>query len=304
MTETARANEGEPAFLGLDIGGTKTQALLYQGGEIRANLRVGSTNVQNVSLEQAQQNFAELFAQLPPVTINRVIAGAGGIDTEADAQNLAALIRTHAPNAEIEVIHDSHLMLAAGRTATGISVIIGTGTAAWGRKNDGEWSRSGGWGYLLGDEGSAYWVGREAVRHALRENDAGREPDELTRSLLRDTGVSAPSELIAKFHSDSTGRHYWAERAKLVFDAAAAGSAAAETIIETAASDEARLALDVSTRLGLSAPVVLGGGMIVNQPVLQEMVTAKLHAAGVTEVRVLDQDPVFGTLFLAGLELK
>ncbi|MDN4642620.1 N-acetylglucosamine kinase [Arthrobacter sp. PsM3] len=284
--------------IGLDIGGTKTRGVRFEDGRAAADHSVGSSNVQNVSREEAARHLAELFALIGGGTVAQVYAGAGGIDTVADAAALAALIAPHVPGARITVVHDSRLLLAAGGASTGVAVIGGTGSAAWGRNSSGGEARAGGWGYLLGDEGSGYWLGREAVRHSLRRMNQGLAPDELTTALLASCGVDDPNKLIALFHSTDTGRRYWAERARLVVEAAAAGHAASQELVDQAGRDLAALALQTVRQLGIDGPVILGGGLGMNVPRLQGSFRSALAAAGVTDVRVLEQDPVFGVLQL------
>jgi len=284
--------------IGLDIGGTKTRGVRFEDGTAVADESVGSSNVQNVSREEAASHLAELFALIGGGTVGQVYAGAGGIDTDDDAAALAALIAPHVPGARITVVHDSRLLLAAGGVSTGVAVIGGTGSAAWGRNSLGEEARAGGWGYLLGDEGSGYWLGREAVRHSLRRMNQGLEPDELTTALLGSCGVDHPNKLIALFHSAATGRRYWAQKARLVVDAAAAGHAASQELVDQAGRDLAGLAEQTVRKLGIEGPVILGSGLGMNVPRLQESFRSALAAAGISDVRVLEQDPVFGVLQL------
>ena len=282
--------------VGLDIGGSKTHGVLIRAGRVVAEARAGSANVQNVSAAEAAANLADVFGTLDAAGARRVVAGAGGVDTEEDAQALAGLIRTAAPQARIDVVHDTRLILAAGRAAEGIAVIAGTGSAAWGTTAAGRQGRSGGWGYLLGDEGSAYWIAREAVRHALHRHDLGRDPDALSQALLQECELTHPQQLISRFHTE--GRRYWAARAGAVFAAAAAEDRVAQQIIDRAAADLARLARDVADRLELAGPVVVGGGLGMHQPLLQDRVREHMLGLGLTQVRFLDQDPARGVLFL------
>ncbi|WP_224049784.1 BadF/BadG/BcrA/BcrD ATPase family protein [Arthrobacter sp. NicSoilB4] len=286
------------AVIGLDIGGTKTRGVRFEDGAVVADESVGSSNVQNVTRAEAALHLAELFGRIGGGTVAQVYAGAGGIDTDADAEALAALIAPHVPGARITVVHDSRLLLAAGGASTGVAVIGGTGSAAWGRNSLGEEARAGGWGYLLGDEGSGYWLGREAVRHSLRRMNQGLEPDELTTALLASCGVDDPNKLIALFHSPDTGRRYWADKARLVVDAAAAGHTASQELVDQAGRDLAGLAEQTVRQLGIDGPVILGSGLGMNVPRLQESFRTALAAAGITDVRILEQDPVFGVLQL------
>lgn len=287
--------------VGLDIGGSKTHGALWRGGTLVAEARAGSANVQNVTRDAAARSLRDLFRDLlsgePAGHIGRVVAGSGGVDTDADADRLRTLIAPHAPGASIEVVHDTRLILAAGGARAGIGVIAGTGSVAWGVTEDGRQARSGGWGYLLGDEGSGYWVAREAVRRALHRHDVGLEPDALDTAVLSLNGVATPTELIGLFHSGA-GRTYWAAQSRAVFDAARDGHDDAADILDRAATDLTRLVLDVASVIGVPGPVVLGGGLAMHQPDLQERLRQRLAAADITRVVFLDEDPVMGVRFL------
>ncbi|MBE4719346.1 ATPase [Pseudarthrobacter sp. AB1] len=285
-------------IIGLDIGGTKTRGVRFVDGVAVADESAGSSNVQNVSREQAALNLADLFSRIGGGQVVHVYAGAGGIDTDDDAAALAALIEPHVPGAKVTVVHDSRLLLAAGGASTGVAVIAGTGSAAWGRNATGDEARAGGWGYLLGDEGSGYWLGREAVRHSLRRMNQGLPADQLTEALLASCGVDHPNRLIALFHSPDTGRRFWAQQARLVVDAAAAGHPACQELLDQAGKDLAGLAAQALQKLGIDGPVILGSGLGMNVIPLQDSFRSHLADAGVIDVRVLDQDPVFGVLKL------
>lgn len=286
------------SVIGLDIGGTKTHGVRFLDGEVVADEVVGSSNVQNVTREEAARNLAELFAGIGGGYVAHVYAGAGGIDTDDDAAALASLIAPHVPGARITVVHDSRLLLAAGRASTGVAVIGGTGSAAWGRNEAGKEARAGGWGYLLGDEGSGYWLGREAVRHSLRRMNQGFEPDELTTALLESCAVDHPNKLIALFHSADTGRRFWAQRARLVVEAAERGHATSLAFLVQAGSDLADLAVETLRQLDLDGPVILGGGLGMNVSWIQDSFRKHLASEGINDVRVLDREPVFGVLQL------
>ncbi|MHA7263928.1 N-acetylglucosamine kinase [Arthrobacter sp. TMN-37] len=283
--------------VGLDIGGSKTHGVLWRGPAVVAEAKAGSANVQNVSPAEASENLAQLFAELGGRRVTTVIAGSGGIDTEEDAARLRGLIAPFAPGAAIDVVHDTRLILAAGGAAAGIAVIAGTGSAAWGVTSDGREARSGGWGYLLGDEGSGYWLAREAIRRTLHRFNLGQEPSGLGRRVLEANAVTVPSELIGLFHSD-LGRRHWASQSPVVFAAAEAGDEEARILIETAGADLAGLVADIVSVIGVPGPVVIGGGLAVHQTALQEAIRRPLAALGVTDVVFLTQDPVLGVDFL------
>ena len=287
-------------LVALDIGGTKTHAVRYLGDQVVAEARTGSANVQNVSVDQARQALREAFTALGDEPVDLVIAGSGGIDTAADELALSGLIEQFAPKAEVRIVHDTRLILAAGYAQTGIAVILGTGSAIWGVNSDQRSARYGGWGYLLGDEGAGYWFGREAVRHALDEFNRAEQRSVLTSLLLEHCRCEHPEELIALFHGQTT-REYWAHGASVVFDSIAAGDTAAKEILERAVTYVVTSIGEVAKQLELTGPIVLGGGLVEHQRIYQQRLRAELGSAGFRDLRFLDQSPVYGAAVLAGL---
>jgi glucosamine kinase len=285
--------------LGLDVGGSKTHAVLADGDTVLADVLAGSANPSSVGVKEASRQLDAIVAQLRghgPVAA--VCAGAAGVDTSEGEERFRRLLADGAPAAEITVVHDSALILAAAGASTGIAVISGTGSVGWGRDRDGRVARMGGWGYLLGDEGSGYWVSRTAVQHALRRADDGAPADLLSQQLAADCGLKRIDQLLDHFYANPE-RRYWASRARIVFELAGQHDPASAAIVAAAADALASLAIRVGTTLDLHGPVVLAGGLAVHQPALQQAVQDRLSSAGMTDVRVLDRDPVYGAVNLA-----
>lgn len=285
-------------LLGIDIGGTKTHGVLTEAGAVIAEAKVGSANLDTVGPATARRELAALLTRLGGCDgVTAVGVGSGGIDTPGEVAALRALLAEFLPQVPIRVVHDTEIVLAAGGLDDGIALIAGTGSSAWGRLGAAT-ARAGGWGHLVADEGSGYWFGREAVRRVLRENDAGRSDSPLAVALLSACGLTAPADLIGHFHREPE-RRYWAARAHLVFEAAAAGDRTADAIIDDGAAELADLVRRVITRLGAPVPVVMSGGLATHFPTLSDRVRTLLKSDGVTELRVLEQDPVFGAVALA-----
>jgi N-acetylglucosamine kinase-like BadF-type ATPase len=266
--------------IGVDIGGSKTHG-------IRA--------VDGAPVAEAGRQLAALFAQLDPRGVEAVCAGAAGADGTGSIAAITGLIADLVPGAQVSVVHDARLVLAAEGLDDGVSLIAGTGSVAWGRRGDGTEARAGGWGHLLGDEGSGYRVAIDAVRHALDRMDAGEPADPLTDALLASCDLVDRTELI-DFVYVRQDRRYWAERAAVVAELAAQGDPAAAGIVDAAADALAALATRVLGRLDLAGPVVLGGGFAVHQPMLQQAVRERLPG---TDVRVLTHAPAVGAVRLA-----
>lgn len=290
-------------IVGIDIGGSKTRAVAVAEGKVIGDALGGSANLQSVTEEQAKTVFAEIFSTFDGDDVTRVSAGSAGVDTAEGAQALVRLLRPYAPRAEITAVHDTQLVLAAGGLSAGIAVISGTGSVAWGKRADGATARVGGWGYLLGDDGSGYGVSRSAVRHALSLSDRGDPPDALSLKFIAGCGVTEPAQLLDHFYAHSE-RRYWATMARLVFDLAATGDEAAQVITRQTAIDLAALIEGVCLRLGPGLPVVLGGGLLANQPGLVADIIEHTRTTGVSDIAVLQREPVFGALALAGVDVE
>ncbi|MFJ5697277.1 N-acetylglucosamine kinase [Arthrobacter sp. NPDC093139] len=307
--------------LGLDIGGSKTHAILTahavgqttdHGAQQAFECTVGSANIASVGEEAAAAALDDLAAQLGNRDgghgIQAVCAGAAGADTPESRKRLAGLLSRTFPGSLIQVVHDTRIILAAGGLEAGTVLISGTGSAAWALSEDGREARAGGWGYLLGDEGSGYALARSAVRNALAEYDRGQPAGPLSADLLVRAGVSGPPALLDLFYRNPE-RRYWASLAGTVFASAARGDAVSLAIAEDAAQQLASLATAVNERLGLlpggtdpgaaAPPVLLAGGMLVNQPALAERVSGLLAGRGLADVRVLDRAPAWGAVRLA-----
>ncbi|MGL6233875.1 MAG: N-acetylglucosamine kinase [Segniliparus sp.] len=296
--------------LGIDIGGSKTHAVASLAGETVLDHTTGSANLQSVSRELVGQRLDEIFALVDTRSVGSICAGAAGADSERQIGSLAGMLRERAPLAEVAVVHDTELLLPAARKRTGIALLSGTGSVAFGSVRGGATARAGGWGYLLGDEGSGFWIFREAVRHTLRSDDRGEDQGELGRQLLSHCGCASAVELLDHVYEHQE-RGVWAKRAELVLALAEQGEPVSARIREQAANALAGLATTVQKRLDReqsrlgqrplagTLDVVLAGGLLTNAPVFQSVVSAKLYEAGFSEVSVLEAPPALGALLLA-----
>jgi N-acetylglucosamine kinase-like BadF-type ATPase len=281
--------------IGVDIGGSKTHGIRAVDGHPVAEAVAGSANLAAVGAEEAGRQLAAVFTRLDASETEAVCVGAAGADGTESIATITRLVTGLVPGARVRVVHDARLVLAAEGLDEGAALISGTGSVAWGRRTDGTHARAGGWGHLLGDEGSGYRVAIDAVRHALDGMDAGVPADPLTTALVSDCGLTDRTELI-DFVYGRQDRRYWAERAAVVARLAAQGDPAATRIVDDAADALAALATRVLERLDLPGPVVLGGGFAVHQPLVQQAVRTRLAGA---EVHLLTHPPAVGALRLA-----
>jgi N-acetylglucosamine kinase-like BadF-type ATPase len=161
-------------------------------------------------------------------------------------------------------VNDASLLVAAAGFKQGIGVISGTGAIAVGADPLGHFMAAGGWGWVIGDEGGAAALVREATRAALRANDSGEPDDGLLGALIADFGVADAERLTRKVNDEPTMDN-WAPHAPAVFDAADAGSLLAQMVIDDGAWALAELVGQLRKRGATGHDVVVAGSVILNQ---------------------------------------
>ncbi len=197
--------------LGLDGGGTKTDCVLMdEAGAVLARSMAGPSNPLRVGFgvalasirEAARQAIAQ--AKLPADSkAAAVCAGLAGAGPPESAEKIRALLAAEFEQSKVQVCTDLDLALAATGDGPAIVLLAGTGSFAVGRNLARETARAGGYGSQIGDEGSAYDVGRRAVLTAMHENDRTGRDSLLGQRLLRELACTSWSEVKAKAQTAS-----------------------------------------------------------------------------------------------------
>ena len=188
--------------IGIDSGGTVITAQAYsETGELLAERKAGPGN-SLVDFKQTKQNIesvlTELFDKLPIANCELILAGVAGSQSAGNQKEIAEFIERafHRPAV---VLSDAELAMLKGLQGTdGILVIAGTGSIVLGQFNQTAY-RAGGWGHLLGDQGSAYDLVRQAFKGMLGEADRGII-GELTKLILPIIGVENVFEAVQLFN--------------------------------------------------------------------------------------------------------
>lgn len=249
-------------------------------------------NVATIDWEVVDERLDTLLGRLGGASPAACCAGAAGAEAPGARDRLQELLERRFPNSRTRVVHDSHLVLAAAGRDTGIALIGGTGTVAYARAADGSEERRGGWGWMVGDEGGGVWITREAARLVLRRSEEGAGIGVLGRALLAACGATTPEQMVANLH-ELTEPMQWASLAATVFDTAT-DDAGSRDVVERAASELARLVAPLR-QLCPEGPVVLAGGLLLNQPRLESEVRALLPLQCIR----LQEPPVEGAVRLA-----
>ena len=286
-------SSGSSAVLGLDIGGSSSRARLSEGGRVLAEVEGMGANVAELAPRTVERRLTSLLADLGSAHPAACCAGSAGAEVPAARKRLEKLLMRLFPGSRVSVVHDTRLILAAAGLDSGIALIAGTGSVAYGRATDGREIRIGGWGWLLGDEGSAVWLAREAAREVMRRSDAGEPSGRLGEALLEAARARNASSLTGRLHRFREPR-LWAELAHVVFDTADVDPGA-DALIELAADALTALVNRARERLSFDGPVVLAGGLLLHQARLESAVR---HRLGSIVVR-LEEPPVAGAVRLA-----
>jgi N-acetylmuramic acid 6-phosphate etherase len=260
MFHDSKGMESRKRVLGIEGGGTKTDWVLLDGDRV---VRDGALPAANLRLVTDTQ-LAQIFSVLPG-DATHVGAFLAGCVTPEDHARLERLARTRWPDAEIAVGGDRESGFAtAFGERDGILVIAGTGSAVTGRRGDSV-ERAGGWGHVLGDNGSGYALAMHALRRTLFQYDIAQEITSAAEGFLRALALNQLKDLVA--WAATADKMAVATLAPVVFKCAKRGDAAMLAAVQNGARDLVQYTRVVARRLGLDSPEVrLMGGMFVHHP--------------------------------------
>jgi glucosamine kinase len=240
--------------MGVDVGGTWVRVVVTRGGRALARVRAPARGV------PALPAFLRRVLDGCGVTrVDGLVVASRGIWTAREAAAVRARLRSLARR--VHVMSDAQAaLLGALDGDPGVLVLAGTGSIVLGRSASGRWARAGGLGPLLGDEGSAFWMGREWLRALARDGDFAR-----ARAAARAT---APVARIAAL-------------APRVLGAARRGDPRARTVVRAAQTHLASFVVDVARRLRLRTPVVVSwAGGVLADPTFRAGVARAVRRAG------------------------
>jgi N-acetylglucosamine kinase-like BadF-type ATPase len=307
-------------FLAVDGGQTASRVVLAdEGGRILAQATGGPSN------HTEEPGGPERLEQVIRDTVNNALleSGQASIDKQEFAgacfgmtgettikqRILARLIKTP----RLSVVHDSvNALMGATAGKPGLIVIAGTGSVARGMDSQGRQLRVGGWGHLFGDEGSAYWIGREAIRAVASELDGFGKPTRLTQLLLAQLAVPSAYVLMEKYYSGEWSRDHMASLAVWVSKTASDGDRVAQDILRDAGQRLASSAITVISVLFASGNTSAGqaewayvplvsyvGGVFEDQFVLAEFKEAVRRRYANVRIEPPFLPPVLGSLLVA-----
>jgi glucosamine kinase len=295
-------------LVGVDIGGTKTHIASLPCGHaadavVTAPHEIVLPSTWRPGLGDIRADAAGITQLLTSqfgreASYSALVVGAHGYDNSDQCHALERELGA-AMDCSILVVNDSELMAPAMGLPRAIGLVVGTGAIATARDDNGMLLSAGGWGWLLGDEGSAPALVRDAARAVLTRLDEGGDVDQLGARLMAAFGARNGPELALAV-TDTASLERWGSHAREVFEAADEGSGIADVLIREAGAQLAQLVFRLLGRGIAADTVVAGGAVIQQQPRLREAVRFALAGHEPTIVlQTLDRPPVIGALALA-----
>lgn len=283
-----------PVVCAVDGGGTKTLAIVMSGDGAELGRAVTGPSsyiageadrvVANVTAA-VEQAVRMTGARLP---IDALWVGLAGIDRpgarEAIADDLAPLAT------EMRLTNDPRLIFGAFSDEVGIVLIAGTGSIALGQDRHGKSTRAGGWGYLIGDEGSGYDLGSNGLRAAAKAADGRGLQTMLLPMLLDHWSLEQPLQIIDQLYRERD-KAAIADCARLVFDAADAYDPVAARLVQDGAAELASAVGAVEKALdfqGTPVQLALAGSLLVEREDYRRMVLERIeHQFDIGDVHIV-----------------
>ncbi|MBK3573113.1 ATPase [Streptomyces sp. MBT65] len=269
--------DSTPLVVGIDVGGTKTHLRACAGTDVVADhIRASSGWRPHDPATAADWLTALVHDALPAhARPSAVAVGGHACETPRQCAEIRAALEDRLGVPTL-VVGDAELLVPAAGLDKGVGLVAGTGSVAVGLLGDGTRLQVGGWGAVLGDEGGAAGLVREAARTAWAAHDRGEAPDQLALGLVEAFAVAEVPALGAALESASDVSAEWGRHARVVFTAADAGSLLAREVIAEAGRSLAALVVRLAERGVPVDDVVVSGGTVLAQPRLYEALTDAL----------------------------
>jgi N-acetylglucosamine kinase-like BadF-type ATPase len=265
-------------FLGVDGGQSSTTALIADSsGRVLGVGRGGPCN--HIKTGDGRAKFENAIngcvraavheAGLDPASLHFAAACLG---FSGGPKDKADLVRQLIPADRYDITNDGVIALSGATGGQpGIIVVAGTGSIAYGRNARGEFARSGGWGYIYGDEGGGFDITREALRASLRMEERWGPATSLHSKLLTATATDSANDLMHRFYTTDFPRPQIASYSQLVDEAAREGDKVALEILNRAAQQLAAFAANVRHVLFASgeSALVCPVGSVYNSEILR-----------------------------------
>jgi N-acetylglucosamine kinase-like BadF-type ATPase len=295
-------------ILGVDGGGTKTEAIAYalDGSEIeRGYAGLGNILIdKDLALNNIQLSISECTKRLSLDNCVYMCLGLAGCEAGENKTIIRRFLKDKF-NCPIRVINDGELALSALLKGNdGIITISGTGSITIG-KNNGSSVRVGGWGHLIGDQGSGYFIAMEAIRSVFLENDLGLVDSILTKEIFKSTNCENREELLQFVYNANKGEI--ASLVPIILKICESGDNLCTQLLKNAGVDLAQNTIRAIKLLGIKGeiPLAIKGSVITKIQIVKDEFINALRINNI-ENKLYDEDvsSAKGAYYLGIKEVK
>lgn len=297
--------------IGIDGGGTKT-VLKITGvsGDILAESKGGPSNINSSFKEDVANVLKDLIYEgvnKANLSLNDCLAvciGTAGADRKEDKPIIEQMIKNTGISGRIIVVNDAEIALVGGvERNEGLILICGTGSICFGKAEDGRTCRSGGWGHIIGDEGSGYDIGIRAIKASLKSYDGRDQKTMLENEVLKHFSLKHHEDLIGYIYRSGAGKKEIASLTKVVNECFLKGDEVSEKILKESSYELFLCVKAVIHKLQFSDKHVFlttAGGAVNNIKYLFDQFAHTLNE-NYPEIEIIPMknDPAFGAALIA-----
>jgi N-acetylglucosamine kinase-like BadF-type ATPase len=244
-------------LLGVDGGGTKTRALVVDAGQkVLGEAEAGPSNPLRVGVSEAAKSVRDAAdracteAGVRRIEIAAAEVGLAGVKRADIRERMRAALRSELGISRVEVVTDADIALyGATEGRPGLVIIAGTGSICCGVNARGRQACAGGWGPVVGDEGSGSWIARRALQSVARASDGRGRKTVLVEAACEFFNVAKPEDLSTAVYAPNVTNNRIAAFGRRVIEAAKRRDAVAREIIEEAGRELAQAACAVARKL-------------------------------------------------------
>ncbi len=291
-------------ILGIDIGGSKIEVILSQGDRVVSTHRAEGINRQIAGEEMLAARLSEVVNHVLHnhglVKADILVAGGAGLGRAREQHSLEHILKSHGLADLIIVRSDAEIALWGALSGLpGAVTIAGTGSIVYGRNEKGKVYRAGGYGYVIGDDGSGFWIGRAGLRAAIAAAEGWGESTVLKELALKRFNARQMEDIIPKIYEGSPQKNV-ADFALTVMQTAENGDTVARGIVLDAAKRLATVSVSLLNKLRLKGPkrLRLSGSVFRNKTYRQHFEEiVKKECPGI-DIDVAEHSPSYGAVLL------
>jgi N-acetylglucosamine kinase-like BadF-type ATPase len=293
---------------GIDAGGTATKCLIInEKGEMLAEAETGSANYLSVGFKKTVIEIEEALsiavAKAGVTKVDLLGIGLAGVGRPEDIKKIRKALLPLSLAEKVYLTNDGEIALyGAHQGRPGIIVIAGTGSIVYGKGKDGQIYRAGGWGPILGDEGSGCWTGLEALKALIAVQEGRGAETILRKAVMEKLKMENLQELIPFVYQKELPRRKLASLAPLVIRAMQKGDQVSAKIINKGLNHLALLVNHLKNKLDLDSGQIAVTGGLFNSEIIYKMFAEKIYNMTGLEIRRPSFSPVYGACFLIMLK--